>query len=183
MCVFLGVATRSTIAALLLTLLFWFGIWIVGAAEKSLLMVKTMQKEGVNFAATRMEESNRTPKSHTIANRTKSSHKADQPVAAETDASESSESTAINVAYEIFYGIKTVLPKTTDTIELLERSLMKAAKLPQSGHPQERRMMAAQQQVIDVLRGRSIAWVVGTSLGFEAVVLAFAALIFCRRDY
>ena len=44
-------------------------------------------------------------------------------------------------------------------------------------------MMAAQQEVIDVLRGRSIAWVVGTSLGFEAVVLAFAAMIFCRRDY
>jgi hypothetical protein len=142
-----------------------------------------MQKEGVNFAASRMEESNRTPKLHAIANRTKSSHKADQPVAAETDAGESSESTALNVAYEIFYGIKTVLPKTIDTIELLERSLMKAAKLPQSAHPQERRMMAAQQQVIDVLRGRSIAWVVGTSLGFEAVVLAFAALIFCRRDY
>jgi hypothetical protein len=60
---------------------------------------------------------------------------------------------------------------------------MKAAKLPQSGHPQEQRMMAAQQEVIDVLRGRSIAWVVGTSLGFEAIVLAFAALIFCRRDY
>ena len=76
-----------------------------------------------------------------------------------------------------------MLPKTTDTIELLERSLMKAAKLPQSGEPHERRMMAAQQDFIDIVRSRSIAWVVGTSLGFEAVVLCFAAFIFCRRDY
>jgi hypothetical protein len=121
---------------------------------------------------------------HGASNSAKSSPRADQPSAAETSATDqSSESTALNVAHSVFYGIKTVLPKTTDTIDLLERLLMKAAKLPQSGQPQERRMMAAQQELIDIVRGRSITWVVGTSLGFEAVVLCFAALIFCRRDY
>jgi hypothetical protein len=33
------------------------------------------------------------------------------------------------------------------------------------------------------LNKRPIWWIVGTSLGFEAVVLAVAAWIFCRRDY
>ena len=31
--------------------------------------------------------------------------------------------------------------------------------------------------------GRTTAWVLGTSLAFEAVVLALAAAIFCRRDF
>jgi len=218
-CVFLGVATRSTIAALLLTLLFWFAIWMVGVAERGLLMVKTMQQEETKYAAAQREEVNRAaiarktpngPKSSPpadphLASKTpsgpKSSPPADQHLASKTPSGPKSpppadphpehpaaeadaQRTVLNVAHNIFYGIKTVLPKTTDTIELLERSLMKAAQLPQqSGHPQERHMMAAQQEVIDTLRGRSIAWVVGTSLGFEALVLAFAALIFCRRDY
>ncbi len=38
----LGVLTRSTVAALLLTLLFWFFVWAIGTAENTLLMFKTM---------------------------------------------------------------------------------------------------------------------------------------------
>ena len=34
-----------------------------------------------------------------------------------------------------------------------------------------------------VLRGNSTGWVIGTSLGFEAVVLGLACWVFCRRDY
>ena len=33
------------------------------------------------------------------------------------------------------------------------------------------------------LRDRSLSWVIGTSLAFEAVVLVIAAWVFCRRDY
>jgi hypothetical protein len=33
------------------------------------------------------------------------------------------------------------------------------------------------------MNGRSVDWIVGTSVGFEGVVLALAAWIFCRRDY
>ena len=180
--VFLGVLTRSTIAALLLTLLFWFGIWAVGTAEESLLMFKTMQKKGVDFAAVHVEASNDRTKRQETSNGTESSPPADQSPAAETDASK--ESSSLDIAHNIVYGVKTVLPKTTDTIKLLERSLVEVAKLPQEpGGPKMNRMHAAQKEVIDILRGRSIAWVLGTSLGFEAIVLFFAAFIFCRRDY
>jgi hypothetical protein len=40
-----------------------------------------------------------------------------------------------------------------------------------------------QRQIREEITGRSVAWVVGTSLGFEAVVLSLAAWVFCRRDY
>jgi len=42
---------------------------------------------------------------------------------------------------------------------------------------------AAQEEMARVISHRSVAWVLGTSLAFEAVVLAAAAWIFCRRDY
>ncbi|MFZ1933369.1 MAG: hypothetical protein WAU84_06460, partial [Thermoguttaceae bacterium] len=183
-CAFLGVVTRSTIAALLLTLLFWFGIWAVGTAERTLLFFKTIQHHGTSLAAVQTEQNRPMLKSRGTTDRAKPSPRTDRPSEEKKEAAkEESESATLNAAYNIFYGIKTALPKTSDTIELLERSLMKAAKLPQASHPEEKRMMAAQQEIIDVLRGRSIAWVVGTSLGFEAAVLCFAALIFCRRDY
>jgi hypothetical protein len=40
-----------------------------------------------------------------------------------------------------------------------------------------------QREMLEELRSRSVWWVVGTSLAFEAIVLLIAAWIFCRRDY
>ncbi|MBN2580812.1 MAG: ABC transporter permease [Pirellulales bacterium] len=176
-CVLLGVWTRSTVAALLLTLLFWFGVFLVGSAENTLLMFKTMNKRGVDFAAVQVEahqQKNSTPKAIR------------PPTAAPTaEAEGSNDSPALDVAYDVVHGVRTVLPKTSDTIELLERALMKVAELPHQppAGPETMKMQAAQKDLIDVLRGRSIAWILGTSLGFEAFVLFWAALLFCRRDY
>jgi len=43
-CVLLGVLTRSTVAALLLTFLFWFFVYGIGNAERSIAMIQVMQK-------------------------------------------------------------------------------------------------------------------------------------------
>src|SRR5205814_19736 len=32
-------------------------------------------------------------------------------------------------------------------------------------------------------RERSIPWIIGTSVGFEVIILAWGAWVFCRRDY
>jgi ABC-type transport system involved in multi-copper enzyme maturation permease subunit len=183
-CVLAGVVTRSTVAALLLTLLFWFGIWAVGTTESTLLMFKTMRQQGVDFAAVQAEQhAGATITVKTRPSATEAPPNDQQMASANKPSPEGS--TALDVAHRIVYGIKTVLPKTSDTIELLERALVKLARLPQKppSGPQTQRMQAAQQELIDILRGRSIAWVLGTSLGFEAVVLFGAAWIFCRRDY
>jgi hypothetical protein len=175
-------------------------------------MFKTMEQEGVNFTAVQVEANSNasktpktpdrpkssppadrqlaaktekdgsTPKAPKTLDRPKSSPPADRQLAAKSDAPR--ESSALSIAHGVVYGVKSVLPKTSDTIELLERSLVKTANLPQQpAGPEARRMNEAQREFIDILRGRPIAWIVGTSLGFEAVVLSFAALIFCRRDY
>ena len=40
-----------------------------------------------------------------------------------------------------------------------------------------------QRRVIEEVRGRSIFWILGTSLIFEFMILSLAAWIFCRRDF
>jgi ABC-type transport system involved in multi-copper enzyme maturation permease subunit len=208
-CTLLGVVTRSTVAALLLTLLFWFFVWAIGTAENTLLMFKTMQERGVDLAAVQAEsDSNKsklpnTPEKPAESPSTKRTEAAEssspaserskpaEPPSPLTEKSKpaaaegSNDSSVLDIAHRIMYGVKTVLPKTTETIALLERSLMRMAKLPQQQPrgPQAERMQAAQMEVVEILYARSIAWVVGTSLGFEVFVLFWAAVFFCRRDY
>jgi ABC-type transport system involved in multi-copper enzyme maturation permease subunit len=202
----LGVVTRSTVAALLLTLLFWFFVWAVGTTESSLLMFKTMHERGVDFASVQAEaNANKQktadkPKTLDTPERPAEAQPADKPKTpdilerpaeaqpadkSKTDAAgDSNGSRALDIAHRIVYGVKTVLPKTTETIALLERSLMRFAKLPQQPQgPQTEKMQAAQLEFVEIIHGRSIAWIVGTSLGFEVVVLFLAAVFFCRRDY
>jgi ABC-type transport system involved in multi-copper enzyme maturation permease subunit len=181
-CVLLGVVTRSTVASLLLTLMFWFLVWAIGATENSLLMFKTMQQEGVDFAAIQAEQANKKSKEHDAGDKPVLSKPADNK--AVSGANGSQDTKALDIAHRIVYDIKTVLPKTTETIGLLERWLIQLARLDQPDRgPQTQRMQEAQQKLIEILHGRSIAWIVGTSLGFEAVVLFLAAWVFCRRDY
>ena len=73
--------------------------------------------------------------------------------------------------------MKTVLPKTSETVELLERVLTDLADLPKPppdpSNLEQQRMQAATQEMVETIRSRSLGWVLGTSLAFEAVVLAW----------
>jgi ABC-type transport system involved in multi-copper enzyme maturation permease subunit len=97
-------------------------------------------------------------------------------------------------AWRLFGMAKTVFPKTTETTDLLERVLIKDMDLepPEDAEddqvPSWMRLSRADQQrlatrMAAAYRQRSAWWVLGTSLGFEAVVLALGAWVFCRRDF
>ena len=92
------------------------------------------------------------------------------------------------------------LPKTSDTIEILERQLIRLTDLPPVTPPAESdadlvgppegppgrhrgRGEYADRQLDVERRSRSAGWILGTSCGFEAVVLGLAGWLFCRRDY
>jgi hypothetical protein len=101
-------------------------------------------------------------------------------------------------AHRIALAIATPLPKTSETINVLERELIAHADLPQAsddedssdepgqrsgfrGRGREDRVVASELDL--ELRHRSIPWILGTSGAFEAVILTLAGWIFCRRDY
>lgn len=182
-CVLLGLLTRSTLAALLLTLLFWVAVYGIGAAEGTLVLFRTMDEQGVTFEDMQAgPRANRMPPSEPKAATDAHSDAADSPTEEETD-DDKTTSRSLEVAHKILYGVMTVLPKTSETIALLERSLINMAELPRHPGQGDEAQVQVGRQVAEELRSRPVWWIVGTSLGFELFVLSWAALIFCRRDF
>lgn len=97
------------------------------------------------------------------------------------------------LASRIAVGVKTIFPKTNETKDLLGRTLKTQAEIdkqkelernvpnnPMFGN-RDQRVVA--KKIEEKLRGRTVGWVLGTSLTFEALVLLLAGWIFCRRDF
>jgi ABC-type transport system involved in multi-copper enzyme maturation permease subunit len=193
-CALLGLITRSTIAALLLTLLFWFLIFSVHATESSLLGFKLASEQQVERyadaaqrradALERLRESD--PDEETI-------ERWEQRLAEQREQLADSERTLgqLTTAHRITMGVKTALPKTAETVGMLERWLIEMVELPEAemgpeahtpfGHDVD--MTQLERDVAETVRARSWRWIIGTSLAFEAFVLAIGAWIFARRDF
>lgn len=175
-CVLLGVITRSTVASLLMTLLFWFGVAMIGAGEQGVLVQIKYEEHKVDLS-----------QMFVVSGDGVTAHQTgDDPKPKIEEAKNDSRGEAsrgLKQAHRILYGIKTVLPKTGDTVELLRRSLISLAELPDQSRIPDQRFRDAQRDFQEEIENRSVAWVVGTSLAFECVVLALAAAVFCRRDF
>lgn len=218
-CTLVGVVTRSTVAAILLTALAWFLMWGVGTAEVVLLTVRTAAERQAKQVAPELrvmegqiayiEKLSPEQQAAQAEQLTLLRNRRDE---LRNDA-DSSAVRNIGIAHDILYGVKTVLPKTGDTTDLLGRWLLSektksgdfgeerddggpeeptpvVTTFPstQPDHRRRRREEEARfeqdaREVAEELNTRPVSWVIGTSLGFEAVVLALAAWVFCRRDY
>ncbi len=127
-CVLLGLTTRSTLASLLLTMKFWLLIFLLGRADAGLLNAEIWARHGGFPPMGRMgppgEGSANAPKSTdeddpAIAN---AENPSPQQPAEKSGASTTAERLAF--AHKFVYYALTVLPKTTETIALLERNLL-----------------------------------------------------------
>ena len=240
-CTLIGVVTRSAIAALLFTMLFWFALFIIQSAEGTLNLLKTQQEIEVQRLEQRLEASrnalDRTerPQSLLDIGATAMNDPArlrSRIETIETDLAED-ESTlrALTRWHDIMRTSLAVLPKNQETIGLLDRwvradtaySLTEifGGQVPQDEPPapvtetppdtsvstdlaieslegpedatdltQEDRFERNQQlqreaaeRVQEDLDARSPWFIIGTSLGFEAVILLIAGWVFVRRDY
>ena len=212
-CVFFGVLWRSTLAAFFLTLLFWLICYALGTTELVLLNFKTDAQLSLTRLSLQIDTYDKRialmqPKTNPATQPTTSP--TTQPVPRLlTDFKETRQRLiteqnetittlqSLERWHRIFYGVKTLFPKTTDTIELLNRILLTREEVSQLT-PEDRRArknkksdeddLSVPHQRTDVefqnrLRDRSVGWIVGTSLLFEAIVLSFAAWIFHRRDF
>lgn len=187
-CVLFAVLTRSTIAALLLTMLVWFGLFLVNSAEASLLTLATMPSMQMEAAQKRIEVQRSRP----------------APNESRIEQLESQIETARASRDRMLWWhawalrVKTVLPKTDETIDLLERRMTELAALPRTelsddegprvegvpigtGEPVSADEL--ERRVEESRRSRPVWWILGTSLLFEIGVVGLAALIFSRRDF
>lgn len=212
MCVLLGMLTRSTIASLLLTILMWVALWAVNTTDGVFLMQRETSAVNAERTAKRLVRSEANAKK-TLDDRTGRgeaipAHGGDTGFADALEAvspglrivrkeSRDDDESAANwrLWSDRIRIAKTILPKTQETVQLLDRWLVSPAdkELITNQHGEDgdadgrarfgtgdpevaRRMEAA-------LRDRTVWWVLGTSFAFEGLILSLAAWIFCRRDF
>ncbi len=208
MCVLLGLLTRSTVASLLLTLLLWLTLFILTATHASLVTFREMGEVRAERLETRIERMETGTRRQLASEQGEDAARAATPeeldvhnaVLASTRR-EYNEASGQARSLDAWVGrlnaVKTVLPKTTETIGLLERVMFSEADLRRlaeqgtgPGGPVEvdaDDAFADSQQgatrAEQELRDRSLWWVLGTSLLFEAAILALCCWIFARRDF
>ncbi len=201
-CVLLGVITRSTVASLLLTLLAWFGIFGVHTTERTLMMFRERNnaqverlEQGVAASQERVNKQEDGTAKFSVSNFVRGDPKVELERRQKKLVDVRADGRQIRNWHLGAYSVKTTLPKTTETLDLLERVLISQADLEQlQGDEQPVQMDSDDEDVrVDMrkvgervqekLRARPVAWVIGTSLAFEALVLGIAAWIFCRRDF
>lgn len=239
-CVLIGTLWRSTIAALMLTLLAWGLIFMGNSAELGLLLIKTGMGENARWQESRIEAlkaaiavdqstseegegkpsapNDERPKEggllaglrwaaqksqqEQLSGSARLKERQERLVRLETTLAEHRDKLAkVEWWHGMVFGLKTALPKTAETTSLVERYILDLGKLqalsataesqPQVSistsepgeEPRESDDEQVGREVQRILHARSEWWVIGTSLGFEAVVLGLAAWIFCRRDF
>ncbi len=222
-----GVITRSAIAAILLTGVFWLLLFAVSSGEQ----VANRFRIGFTLATERLEaaETRRQAKLDELAAKGENSDNSNLYErtrglleATRKDLAAARENLATAETWHgAFLATYTALPKTQATAALLqrfikydtaqslgdlfadmqrksvERELSQMDQADEDAEPnandpaaRRRRRLEEQRGEIDVANrlaedehGRSVWWVIGTSIGFEVVVLLFAAWIFSRRDF
>lgn len=201
--VFVGVLTRSSITALLLTVIFWMGLWSSQTAETLLNQFVTQQEVKIDS----FEEGIIEDEVELLALEEKSpddfriERKRERINSMKEDVREARESfDQIEAWHRPTKWILTVLPKTGQTIGLLDRwmsdnsgfdiaAIMRGEmdifenmeEIDVTTHGARKR--ETMRRLLEDYRGRSLWYVVGTSLLFEGFILAIAAWIFVRRDY
>jgi ABC-type transport system involved in multi-copper enzyme maturation permease subunit len=207
-CSLVGLLTRSTTTSLLATLVFWFVLFVLNSGDAVLMQFRVQGEamlEAEQGRLTLMEK-------NTAKVLRQQRERAGEPVEGWEPTAEDLELnnpflrtnraraadleenlTELVFWSDLVYRVKTALPKTTETIALLERNLIDLSDipLPDNDLPEPTLDDAAieldpQETAREVearLRERSTAWVLGTSLAFEGVVLAVCCLVFARRDF
>lgn len=212
-CALMGIVTRSTIASLLLTIVFWLLVFIVHAGEASMISLRenavvkledapAMVESQERFAEKRIEQlraqgreipgeggaplPDGAPDSLQAINSTLGTARERQAEAEREVQTWNKWSGRVSVA-------KLVLPKTQETIALLQRNLIDEEELSgfidmmqgldQRPDEDRERDSRAQERIQAIYDNRSMGWILGTSFAFEGVMLLLSSIIFTRRDF
>jgi len=175
-----GFITRSPVASVLVTLLFWILVFVVDLGESITLFQRTSSRIECELAEARLS-----------VMKGEGGQETAQGLLDEAEARLERWALANDVAL----GIKTCLPKTAETAQLTRRALAITAGIGDDSEEEmqvddagilkrtranRRRVEAEVQKELDK---RTVGWVVGTSLAFEAVVLGLGVWYFRRRDF
>lgn len=203
-CALVGLLTRSTIAAVLLTILFWFIVWGAHTTEQMFLYFRLgneMKQEKIASLIEKLQAQRKQSEDQARAenreidpavvhsNETSLERRRKQLGEAEKDG------VWLVRGHAIAYAVMTVLPKTKETVGLLDRYLL-TAKEREQFRPDDRDggfsmneddvKISESQMAIRLekeLRLRNVTWIVGTSVAFEFAIVGLMVWRFGRRDF
>ncbi len=201
-CVLVGVLTRSAITALLLTLMFWSSLFGMQTSESMLLQYRIRFEIETANAERRIEQLETRlaaiePDPNDPGNAFARADYQRRLKEARVDRELSIDGGAMLAPWHVPVRVITVvLPKTQPTVGLLSRWLkdsegfsiaaMMRGDMTGQGtsslmpDPTDVEMTRRLEKNLDAYSGW---YIIGTSLAFEALVLAAACIIFVRRDY
>jgi ABC-type transport system involved in multi-copper enzyme maturation permease subunit len=204
-CALVGLVTRSAIASILITALFWLVIFAVHVTEQQFLTLK-LRDELRQQKVSAYIESLRAQRERQEQDAAKDHRVLDPSIIATNESSiklrESQLAELREIApgnrlwHRISFATMSVLPKTSETVALLNRWLLSSDEMSkfvpsetEEATPLDRRdkygvsgrMLARAKE--DATRHRGLLWVLGTSFLFEGVVVATMCVIFRRRDF
>ena len=178
-----GLITRSPIASVIVACLFWIFIFLVHAGEQFTLYGRTYSRLEIAAIEKKID-----------------SLKTEEAKQGLIDKVEDQRGDDANwrLAHGIFFAFKTVVPKTTETADLVAREIN--ARVNNSNDEEQQDSESARQQrgffrsqffserklraaVEEEMAARPVSWIVGTSLAFEVVVLGLGVWYFRRRDF
>jgi ABC-type transport system involved in multi-copper enzyme maturation permease subunit len=179
-----GMITRSPIASVIVTLLFWIFVFLVDAGERFTMVGVISARLEIAGIEARMEKVEDEERKSGFTKR-------------RDDRLETLPNWEL--AHDIFYAVKTALPKTSETAGLTTRALALTTEMPvdeeeQQVDEQERRRRGLfrsefvsprkfEAAINQEYESRNVWWVVGTSLGFVGVMLGVGVWYFRRRDF
>jgi len=210
-CVFVGIVTRSTITALLLTILFWLMLFILNVGDAEMVKQREraiLKSESVPVMIEQQERFAQAKIDRWIDEGKPVPGMDSEPLPAGANDSLEAVSTALQIAREdsdkaergvklwsawasrVYYA-KLLLPKTQETIGLLSRHLIHDEELDglmnlmeeNNNDPQNNPNSELNQRVSAVYEARTMTWILGTSFAFEALLLGLSTIIFIRRDF
>ena len=201
-CVLAGVLTRSAITALLLTLLFWFSLWGMQTAEGTLFQFRTRFEIQAENSQTRIDRMEKRLDEFKPDPEDAGGLIVRADLQRRLEQEQGERDTALNAAGSLgtWHGptrvMMTVLPKTQLTVGLLSRWLKDPDGFGITGMMRGDMTGAGTSSLMpdpvdvemtrrleDSMDSYSSWYIIGTSLGFEALVLVAACLIFVRRDF
>ena len=178
-----GLVTRSPIASVIVTLLFWIFIFLVHAGEQFTLYGRTYSRLEIAAIEKKIESLKTEEAKQGLIDKVEEQRGDDENW---------------RLAHGIFFAVKTVLPKTTETADLVAREIN--ARVNNATDEEQQDSESARQQrgffrsqfvserkqraaFEEEMAARPVAWIVGTSLAFEAFVLGLGVWYFRRRDF
>jgi ABC-type transport system involved in multi-copper enzyme maturation permease subunit len=221
-CVLLGVLTRSTLAAILVTLLLWGMLYVVNASDGGLTAFRVGAEHRVARQKALIAANEKLIDNNNALPTTQRSNMSgfEFQLTKQREALPAYEETAhsLQMWSNLIYAVKTPLPKTGETVQLMSRWLVdptpfydadeqrldqrqtrraqrRASTQGKDASTANEQFQASGDLEVDMgspevsrgiqesFRQRSAWWIIGTSLGFEVVILGIASFIFCRRDF